>query len=188
MSGTLHLRNRQRTRAVSLPLLRRLIRHLLTRHLQFEAFELCFHFIARTEMACLNQTFLQHSGSTDVITFDHSDFPGPQTSNPKPKIHGEIFISLDDAVAQAGQFHTTWQSELTRYIVHGLLHLQGFDDLQPAARRKMKREENRLLQALANEFSLPQLARLGPRTRAATGAKSRRFPLSKSPMKPSLAK
>ena len=179
MTRTLQLRNRQRTRAVHLPLLRRLVRHLLTQHFQPGQFELCIHLVARPEMTCLNGAFLQHSGSTDVITFDHSDHPRLQTPDCKPQLHGEIFISLDDAVVQAVEFHTTWQSELTRYIVHGLLHLHGYDDRHPAARRKMKREENRLLQALANEFPLPQLARLGPQTRAAPAAKSRRFPLSK---------
>ncbi len=184
MSGTLHLRNRQRTRAVNFPLLRRLIRHLLARHLQVEEFELCFHFIAHPEMACLNETFLQHSGSTDVITFDHSDFLRPQTPGSKLQLHGEIFISLDDAVAQAAQFRTTWQSELARYLVHGLLHLRGYDDLQPAARRKMKREENRLLQKLAAEFPLAQLAR---RATAAPAPFARRFPLRKPRRKPRMA-
>ena len=177
MSGTLHLRNRQRTRDVNLPLLRRLVRHLLTRHFQIDQYELCFHFIASTEMACLNETFLHHSGSTDVITFDHAE-PGKAQS-----LHGEIFISLDDAVAQATEFRTTWQAELARYIVHGLLHLRGYDDLQPAARRKMKREENRLVQALADEFPLVQL---DSRSRRAP-ASARRFPLRKPQRKPRLA-
>ena len=184
MSGTLKLRNRQRTRAINLPLLRRLIRHLLARHFQIDQFELCFHFIASHEMACLNESFLQHSGSTDIITFDHSDFPRPQTPDSKPQLHGEIFISLDDAVAQAGQFRTTWQSELARYLVHGLLHLRGYDDLQATARRKMKREENRLLQALAAEFPLAQLARHAPVDPAPA---SRRFPLRKPRRKPRVA-
>ena len=158
MSGTLQLRNRQRTRALNLPLLRRLIRQLLVRHFQVAQFELCFHFIGREEMAALNETFLQHAGSTDVITFDHSE---PATRPPQPGTawHGEIFISLDDAVAQARQFRTTWQAEVIRYLVHGLLHLAGWDDLEPRKRRKMKREEHRLLQCLAADFSLAQLAR-----------------------------
>ena len=179
MSGTLHLRNRQRTRAVNLPLLRRLIRHLLARHFQTNQFELCFHFIARSEMACLNETFLQHSGSTDVITFDHSDL--------ETVLHGEIFISLDDAVAQADEFRTTWQAELTRYIVHGLLHLRGYDDRQLAARRKMKREENRLLQKLAAEFPLAELASQHHQPKAASTAAAPRFPLRKPRRKPRLS-
>ncbi|MEP6663542.1 MAG: rRNA maturation RNase YbeY, partial [Verrucomicrobiota bacterium] len=74
-------------------------------------------------------------------------------------LHGEIFISIDDAVKQAREFQTSWQSELVRYIIHGLLHLQGHDDLQPAARGKMKREENRFLKKLTEVFPLKKLRR-----------------------------
>ncbi len=56
------------------------------------------------------------------------------------------------------KFKTNWQSEIVRYIVHGILHLLGHDDLRVAARRKMKREENRLVRLLAKKFSLAQIA------------------------------
>ena len=46
------------------------------------------------------------------------------------------------------EFGTSWQQELIRYLVHGILHLLGFDDQQPAQRRTMKREENRLVRHL----------------------------------------
>jgi probable rRNA maturation factor len=60
-------------------------------------------------------------------------------------IHGEIFICVSEAVRQAKEFGTDWFSELGRYIIHGILHLTGHDDLEPVARKKMKREENRLV-------------------------------------------
>jgi ssRNA-specific RNase YbeY (16S rRNA maturation enzyme) len=46
---------------------------------------------------------------------------------------------------------------LARYVIHGVLHLRGFDDLRPADRRKMKREENRLLKEIARLFPLSKL-------------------------------
>jgi rRNA maturation RNase YbeY len=73
------------------------------------------------------------------------------------RLAGELFICLDDAVKQAREFRTTWQEELARYVIHGLLHLRGFDDLEPAARRVMKREENRLLRRAGRAFTLAQL-------------------------------
>ena len=76
-----------------------------------------------------------------------------------PLLHGEIFVCLDQAIAQARRFRTSWQSELVRYIVHGVLHLQGQQDLHAAARRRMKREENRLLRQLGRRFDLRALAR-----------------------------
>jgi probable rRNA maturation factor len=144
------LRNRQRTRAIDLRLLRKITLCLLKEILHEAQFELGIHFLASKEMAMVNENFLNHKGSTDVITFDYQN---------AEILHGEIFISIDDAVKQAREFKTTWQSELVRYIVHGILHLKGFDDLVPAARRKMKREENRLLTELSRRFTLSKLRR-----------------------------
>ena len=154
MTRTLVLRNRQRTRALNTPLLRRILLHLLQEEFAANDYELGFHFIAADEMARVNQQFLQHDGSTDVITFDYGDIGAAL------KLHGEVFVSIPDAVAQAQEFSTTWQSELVRYIIHGLLHLRGFDDLQPAKRREMKREENRLLKQVVAQFPVRSLARV----------------------------
>jgi rRNA maturation RNase YbeY len=104
-------------------------------------------------MARVNASFLQHEGSTDIITFDHLE------SAETGELHGELFICLDDAMKQAKEFKTSWQSELTRYVIHGLLHLRGHDDREAAARRTMKKEENRLLREASRMFSLPKLAR-----------------------------
>jgi probable rRNA maturation factor len=184
MSRTLVIRNRQRVRRVHTPLLRCVALHVLQEQLRVGDFELALHLVAAAEMARVNQTFLHHDGSTDVITFDHSSFVAADVrrlSNPSaastrrsepPQVgcydflHGELFLCLDDAVQQAREFHTTWQSELVRYIIHGLLHLCGHDDLNSAARRRMKREENRLLRATAKEFPISRLARVRP---SATG-------------------
>ena len=150
MTRELIIRNRQRTRRVHVPLLRQITQHLLLKQLELTSYQLGVHLVGTNEMADLNQNFLGHEGSTDVITFDHNEIAGGA-------LNGEIFISVADAVAQARDFGTTWQSELARYIVHGVLHLRGFDDLAPAPRRLMKREENRLVAALAEEFSLSKL-------------------------------
>jgi probable rRNA maturation factor len=158
MTHALVLRNRQHTRALNTPLLRRIILHLLQNDFTVTDYELCFHFVTADEMARVNQQFLQHEGSTDVITFDYGE------GNPEAELRGEIFISIPDAVEQAREFGTTWQSELMRYIVHGLLHLRGFDDLQPTRRRVMKREENRLLKKTSAQFPVRSLARSRPST------------------------
>src|SRR5690349_18318152 len=152
MPRVLSLRNRQQARVLNLSLLRRIVRHLVERELSIAQYELGLHFVKADEMAQINQQFLQHEGSTDVITFDYSEGPSAQP------MHGEIFISIADAVKQAREFRTTWQAELARYIIHGLLHLRGYDDLQPQKRRLMKREENRLLKRVSALFPLEQIA------------------------------
>jgi probable rRNA maturation factor len=70
-------------------------------------------------------------------------------------------VCVDEAILQAKNFKTSWQSEVVRCVVHGVLHLLGHDDLKADLRRKMKREENRLMRSLAKSFSLAQLARAG---------------------------
>lgn len=159
MSGTLVIRNRQRCRRIGTSLLRRILRAVLATEFSVSDFELGIHLVNDREMARINERFLNHAGSTDVITFDHAE-PGVPASGDADRpirLHGEIFISVPDAVSQAREFKTTWQAELVRYAIHGLLHLAGYDDLQSAARRKMKRAENRILSAVVQSFPISQI-------------------------------
>ena len=154
--NVLLLRNRQKKCRTNLSLLRKITRHLIREISPGRPFELAIHLVEEDEMAALNESFLQHEGSTDVITFDHADVALGSTG-PAPPLAGEIFVCLPVAVRQARQFRTAWQSELVRYVVHGLLHLAGFDDLTPADRRKMKQQENRLVNTIAKIFPIPEL-------------------------------
>jgi len=156
--------NRQSARRINLPLVRRLLRRLVEQGLaprgQRGAEEtsgpggqLAVHFIHAVEMARLNEQFLGHAGSTDVLTFNYQQGPAQDAWC------GEIFVSVDDAVASAPRFRASWQLELARYLVHGVLHLRGYDDGRAAARREMKREENRVLKALSRGFDWSKLER-----------------------------
>jgi probable rRNA maturation factor len=160
---TLTLHNRQTTRRLDLRLLRRITRALLQETRPQGACELAIYFVAEPEMTHLNETFLRHKGSTDVISFDYSPC--------SPLLHGEIFVCLDEAVSQARRFHTTWQSELVRYVVHGVLHLLGFDDTDSRTRRSMKTREDALVRQLARRFDF-QAASPRPRPPPPKAAKS----------------
>jgi probable rRNA maturation factor len=150
--------NRQRTKKVNVRWLQKITLALLS-DLKLTDAELGIHLVGSREMARVNWQFLRHEGSTDVITFDHlAADSAPPTA--KGRLHGELFICMDDAVAQATEFQTTWQSEVVRYGVHGVLHLLGHDDVRPGLRRKMKRQENRLLRRLEQRFSFADLARV----------------------------
>jgi probable rRNA maturation factor len=142
---------RDRAVPVDAKLLRQIVSALLRDLLALENFELGIHLVRADEMTRINETFLQHKGSTDVITFGYSE---AQSS-----LHGEIFICYDEAILQARRFKTTWQSEIVRYLIHGVLHLLGFDDHRAIDRRKMKREENRLLREITRRFPISKLAR-----------------------------
>jgi len=154
---TIGISNRQRTERINVRWLRQVTCALLTDLEQVDA-ELGIHLVGAKEMARVNWQFLRHEGSTDVITFDHRalDSALPTATG---RIHGELFICVDDAVAQAIAFQTSWQSEVVRYVVHGILHLLGHEDVQPDLRRKMKRAENRLVRRLEQRFSLADLSR-----------------------------
>jgi probable rRNA maturation factor len=130
---------------------------LLEDLLGLHSWDLVVHFIAPAAMAKINEQFLDHEGSTDVITFDLREGYG-EPEFARQELAGEIYISIADAVKQAGQFSTEWPEEVARYVVHGVLHLRGYGDLEPAARTAMKREENRLLKALGRRFSLRAIA------------------------------
>jgi probable rRNA maturation factor len=151
MKKVLRVFNRQKTRGVDTVFLRTITQSLLDE--LTENHELAIHLIDSTRMAQLNEQYLQHAGSTDVITFDYCEGKNCEA------LWGEIFICIDDAVQQARQFRTTWQSETARYVVHGILHLLGFDDLKPKAKRIMKRRENKLLKELAARLPLGKLLR-----------------------------
>ena len=152
---TLEILNRQRTKKVNVRVLRQIAEALFA-ELSIPEAELGINLVAAREMTLLNETFLHHEGSTDVITFNHHDESLPETD--ETPLHGELFICVDEAILQAKRFRCTWQSEVIRYIVHGVLHLLGHDDLKAAARRRMKREENRLVRRLAKKISFAQLS------------------------------
>jgi probable rRNA maturation factor len=148
--------NRQRTKKINARLLKQIVNELFA-ELEIETAELGISLVSAREMTLVNETFLQHEGSTDVITFDHAEKRKAESGKRK-NLHGELFVCVDEAVLQAKIFKTSWQSEIARYVVHGVLHLLGYDDLKPALRRKMKREEDRLVRRLAKKFSFAQLA------------------------------
>jgi probable rRNA maturation factor len=87
--------------------------------------------ISDRRMAGLHRQFLHQPGSTDVITFQH----------------GEIFVSAGTASRQARQFGNSLLRELQLYIVHGLLHLHGFDDRSKKDAGKMKTIQKKILEA-----------------------------------------
>jgi probable rRNA maturation factor len=151
----LQVRNRQRDRTIDPRLLRRIATALLENLLGISNYELGIHLVSARTSARLNKQFLQHQGPTDVISFDFREGYHETTD----ELSGEIYIAVAVAEKQAREFETSWQEELIRYVVHGVLHLRGYDDLVPAKRRLMKREENRLLKRLAGEFDFRAIAR-----------------------------
>lgn len=155
------VRNRQQAQRLNTRLLREIVHALIVSELFRQQFEIGITIVGELAMTRINETYLRHKGSTDVITFDYSDANCPEC------LAGELFVCLDEALVQAPRFRGSWQNELVRYIVHGILHLAGYDDKVTLARRKMKRKEDHVMRHLAIRFKLARIGRPVGRRRTA---------------------
>ena len=84
----------------------------------------------------VNKEFLGHDYYTDIITFDYSE-PG--------KVSGDMFISIETVETNSFKFHTSYDKELMRVIIHGVLHLCGINDKGPGERAVMEAAEEKAL-------------------------------------------
>lgn len=105
-------------------------------------------------MAALNWDFLQHEGTTDVITFDLRPAPGDPVLEGAPM--AEIYVCPRVAAEAAMRLGTSPSRELVLYMVHGLLHLAGYDDQTPEDAARMRKAEARVLKALGRDTDLDQ--------------------------------
>ncbi|MBP3244360.1 MAG: rRNA maturation RNase YbeY [Bacteroidaceae bacterium] len=87
----------------------------------------------------VNRQYLQHDYYTDIITFDYDE---------DDVISGDLFISLDTVRTNAEQVGATYEEELHRVIIHGILHLCGINDKGPGEREIMEENENKALAML----------------------------------------
>lgn len=108
--------------------------------------ELSIAFLTDPALARLHADFLDDPSTTDVITFEGQPALGSA---------GEICVSADTARTFANQHRKDFSTELTLYVVHGWLHLAGYDDLQPAKKRRMRAAEARALKLLIETAVVP---------------------------------
>lgn len=118
----------------------------LQQELKFTIDSLFINFIDSKRIKKINLEYLKHNYPTDVISFNYTG--GTE------KIDGEIFISIDDATEYAKKYKVTLNSELKRLVIHGVLHLKGFNDNDKISRSRMRKLENNLLNK--NNFTLLQ--------------------------------
>ena len=94
----------------------------------------------------VNRQYLQHDYYTDIITFDYCE--DLAAMGIKDTLSGDIFISLDTVRSNAEQQRTTYEEELHRVIIHGILHLVGINDKGPGERAVMEAAEDKALAML----------------------------------------
>ena len=104
----------------------------------FKEGDLTFIFCDDEYLYKINLEFLNHDTLTDIITFDYTL---------GKEIHGEIYISIDRGKENASEFQVSFEEELHRVIIHGVLHLCGYKDKSEADESQMRSKENFYLQA-----------------------------------------
>ena len=108
--------------------------------------EVAYIFVDDEKILEVNRQYLQHDYYTDIITFDYTE---------GDVISGDLFISLDTVRTNAEQVGASYEQELDRVIIHGILHLCGINDKGPGERAVMEAAENRAL-ALRPSFAQGQ--------------------------------
>lgn len=107
----------------------------------FEVGEINYVFCDDEYLHKLNVEFLKHDTLTDIISFDNT------LGN---LLNGDIFISIDRIKDNAKDFKVTFEEELHRVMIHGVLHYMGFKDKSDDDKREMRNQENRALFYLSN--------------------------------------
>ncbi len=108
--------------------------------------ELSVTFLTDPALAKLHADYLDDPTTTDVITFEGDEALGHA---------GDVCVSVDTALAYAKKHDLPFPEELLRYVIHGWLHLAGYDDLQPRKKRRMRAAEERALNLLRVAGLLP---------------------------------
>ncbi len=109
----------------------------LKKEFEFEIDSLLVNFVTSEYLLNINKKFLKHHYLTDIITFDYS--------KNKQKLDSELYISLPEAAENAKKYNVSLEQELMRLVIHGVLHLLGYDDKSQKKQVVMKRMENRLV-------------------------------------------
>lgn len=101
-----------------------------------------FIFCSDKYLLNINTSYLNHNTFTDIITFDLSE--------DNQSVSGDIFISIERVKENAKTFKITFQKELHRVLIHGILHLLGYEDKTPAQENEMRSKEDYYLSLLAD--------------------------------------
>lgn len=109
--------------------------------------EIGYLFVDDEKILEVNREYLGHDYYTDVITFDYDE---------DDTVSGDIVISLDTVRSNAQLFGKTYEEELYRVIIHGILHLCGINDKGPGEREIMEENENKALAMLEGASILKQ--------------------------------
>jgi probable rRNA maturation factor len=140
----IYIKNRQRTTGINLKKLEKDLAKAL-RHLHLQTCELSVLFVNSRRMRLLNARYRGIDEDTDVLSFPLRD----EGREHGQVLLGDIVVSVPKALKQSEEFGVPFYEELLRLLVHGLLHLIGYDhETGPYHKKKMEKKEWELLNAL----------------------------------------
>jgi len=113
---------------------------ILKNHYRVKITFLIINFVSSEQIKKINVQYLNHQYETDILTFNYS---GSNT-----ELDGEVFISPQEAAANAKRYKKEFDDEVKRLVIHGFLHLLGFDDKTRAEKLKMRLLEKEMLVSL----------------------------------------
>ena len=116
--------------------------------------KLSIAFVTQQKITALNKKFLKRPFATDVLAFDFSyqNQAHKVISKRVQTLNGEIVISLDAALKNAKIYDSSFTKEIVLYVIHGILHLSGFDDHRSADKKRMREKEKGLLKKVEKEI------------------------------------
>ncbi len=115
---------------------------LISDELGFKINSLEINFVDIKTIKEVNVSYMKHNYETDIVTLDYSQ--------KIDRLDTELFISYDVACENSKKFKVTFNEELIRLVIHGILHVTGYDDISSAEKRKMKKVENKLTNKFKN--------------------------------------
>ena len=132
----------------------------ILRHEGIRAGELSIVFVTDSRIKSLNKKYLKENYQTDVLSFPNALVGNPDKAMIGPptgktfggdnfEVSGEIIISTDTALKNARIYHVTPHREILLYVVHGILHLLGYDDRRACDIQKMRRKEQTLMNLIS---------------------------------------
>lgn len=131
-----HLRNRR--------VIKQWIKDIISSY-NYSTGNISYIFCSDDYLLNINRQYLSHDYYTDVITFDYDE---------NNIVSGDIFISVDTVKSNSEQYSVSYNCELYRVIIHGVLHLCGLKDKTPEDAKIMRVAEEKSLQILRSQFSI----------------------------------
>lgn len=137
-------KSKEKELIVSEAFVKRIIQFIVTTYLPAKKdYHVGIFLIGQREITKLHKRFFRRSHATDVISL-----PCEVKSALPVVLLGDIFVCVDTACRQAKEYGHTYKQEIALLVTHGMLHLLGYDDVEPADKKRMQQEEQKILKTL----------------------------------------